>query len=300
MSLSPVALLLDEIQAAANLEARVVMPGVRPAVSWALMAETELANRVIGSPDLRVQNIPVRPGLSRRVMTTAQEPPVRYEEEHYQWDEGVFTGGRRYFIEGPLEKFLFLFTHEPTAEGTLATLRFAFGGRGAEGAATAKATRDGFAPLLKQLAEALAAAPQREPPELHGAQGAFGRCGHAGPARALRRLQHRVRRRPRQEPAAYVRADARSTAGRVIVGLHCRARAHAARQSPGLRTFGCKHSAGPRGAAGRPSVGPTGCAHSLKRASRICAVTSRRCRRKRCCAVSRAPACTFTTARGAW
>jgi NAD(P) transhydrogenase len=140
-------LLRAEIAGAPGLGvARVAVPRVSADDAWRIFADTDLLNRAIGNPAVDVCNIPVRPGVARRVLTTREAPPTAYEEEHYQWEEGRWLGGRRFFGGGPLEKMVFVFTPEPTLDGAVVECRFGFWSREVEGR-----------PLAASVAQALAA-----------------------------------------------------------------------------------------------------------------------------------------------
>jgi len=135
--------------------ARLSVPRVSVEVAWTIFADTDLLNRAIGNPEIEVCYLPVRPGVSRRILTTREASAVEYEEEHYQWEYGRWLGGRRFFPGGPLEKMLFLCTAEPTLEGAIVEFRVGFWGRGDEGqavaATVARALTERIAGLAGQL-----------------------------------------------------------------------------------------------------------------------------------------------------
>ncbi|MDQ3090588.1 MAG: hypothetical protein M3R46_02795 [Actinomycetota bacterium] len=52
-------------QAAAQRRFRLAVPGLQPRDAWSIFANTDLLNRAIGSPEVELCNVPVRPGVAR-------------------------------------------------------------------------------------------------------------------------------------------------------------------------------------------------------------------------------------------
>src|SRR5439155_26212778 len=105
-----------------------------------------------GAPSLEIERVPVAPGVVRRIHTTIEAQPSRYEEEHFQWEEPRWAGVRRFFDEGPLTKLVVVFVLHALAEGSRVEFIFGVTARSAETVPVARAVADQVLPeQIKRL-----------------------------------------------------------------------------------------------------------------------------------------------------
>jgi NAD(P) transhydrogenase len=99
-----------------------LLPELTVAQCWGLISDTDHAKRWENEPRVVYQQVPVRPGLALRQARTVQDNPMVYEEEPYEWEEGRWYSSRWRFLEGPMAKFMLLFTFDEVGGQTRLSL----------------------------------------------------------------------------------------------------------------------------------------------------------------------------------
>lgn len=97
---------------------------------WPLVSNTDLLNRVVALPPVRLQvSQDPRGGVKRRASYTLKGIPLTWDEPPYEWIENRTLSVRRLYHGGPFREFFLRVTLEPEGAGTRLVLEVGFAPR---------------------------------------------------------------------------------------------------------------------------------------------------------------------------